>query len=105
MTLARPARSSANASGIDAKISAANAAIVVLIMLPPQDHRHRLGVYRFNDSVRRRRQKTVDQMRAWIVLDFGPRSPLNSVQTPANANKGRSSLRANQTTSFFFVSG
>jgi hypothetical protein len=34
-----------------------------------------------------------------------PRSPLNSVQMPANANSGRSSSSANQTTSFFFVSG
>ena len=37
-------------------------------------------------------------------LDFAPRSPLNSVQTPANANSGRSSLSANHTTSFFLVS-
>src|SRR5207247_11325589 len=37
MTLARPTRSSANASGIDARISAANAAIAVLIMLPRRD--------------------------------------------------------------------
>jgi hypothetical protein len=34
-----------------------------------------------------------------------PRSPLNSAQTPANANKGRSSFSANQTTSFFLVTG
>jgi hypothetical protein len=38
-------------------------------------------------------------------LDLVPRSPLNSVQRPANANSGQSSLSANQTTSFFFVSG
>src|ERR1700754_2185898 len=38
-------------------------------------------------------------------LDFVPRSPLNIVQIPANAISGRSSSRANQTTSFFFVSG
>src|ERR1700686_1505504 len=38
-------------------------------------------------------------------LDFVPRSPLNSVQMPAKANNGRSSLSANQTTSFFLVSG
>src|SRR6185437_5775777 len=30
---------------------------------------------------------------------------LNSVQMPANANSGRFSFRANQTTSFFLVSG
>src|SRR5712675_1754003 len=39
-----------------------------------------------------------------IGFDFVPRSPLNSVQMPANAHSSRSSLRANQTTSFF-VSG
>src|SRR5882762_5030134 len=38
-------------------------------------------------------------------FDLVPRSPLNSVQMPANAVTGRSSLSANQTTSFFFVSG
>jgi hypothetical protein len=40
-----------------------------------------------------------------IGLDFVPRSPLNVVQIPANANGGRSSLKANQTTSFFLVTG
>src|SRR6478735_4173446 len=38
-------------------------------------------------------------------FDFVPRSPLNSVQMPAKQVSGRSSLIANQTTSFFFVSG
>src|SRR6266704_1011541 len=38
-------------------------------------------------------------------FDFVPRSPLNVVQMPAKANSGRSSLSANQTTSFFLVSG
>src|SRR6188472_3359824 len=38
-------------------------------------------------------------------LDLVPRSPLNVVQMPAKANRGRSSLSANHTTSFFFVSG
>src|SRR5712675_3150812 len=38
-------------------------------------------------------------------FDLVPRSPLNSVQMPAKANSGRSSLSANQTTSFFLVSG
>jgi hypothetical protein len=38
-------------------------------------------------------------------FDLEPRSPLNSVQIPTNANGGRSSLSANQTTSFFLVSG
>ena len=51
------------------------------------------------------RQETVDRVRAGIGLDLVPRSPLNSVQMPAKAKSGRSSLRANQTTSFFFVGG
>jgi hypothetical protein len=38
-------------------------------------------------------------------FDFVPRSPLRSVQMPANANSGRASSSANRTTSFFFVSG
>src|SRR5512138_2028456 len=38
-------------------------------------------------------------------FDFVPRSPLNTVRIPANAANGRSSPNANQTTSFFFVSG
>src|ERR1700744_6491409 len=40
-----------------------------------------------------------------IGLDFVPRSPLNVVQMPAKANRGRLSSRANHTTSFFLVSG
>src|SRR6185437_12501750 len=36
---------------------------------------------------------------------FVPRSPLRVVQMPANVNRGRVSSTANQTTSFFFVSG
>src|SRR5712671_1995386 len=40
-----------------------------------------------------------------IGLDLVPRSPLNSVQMPAKASSGRSSLAANQTTSFFLVCG
>src|SRR6478609_9427928 len=40
-----------------------------------------------------------------IGLDLVPRSPLNSVQMPANDDSGRSSPWANQTTSFFLVSG
>jgi hypothetical protein len=38
-------------------------------------------------------------------FDFVPRSPSNSVQMRAKANSGRSSSSANQTTSFFLVSG
>src|SRR6267378_3082768 len=38
-------------------------------------------------------------------FDLVPRSPLNAVQMPANANRGRSSFNANHTTSFLPVSG
>src|SRR3954451_21744447 len=38
-------------------------------------------------------------------FDFVPRSPLKVVQMPAKATSGRSSLSANQTTSFFMVPG
>src|SRR5258708_39072525 len=38
-------------------------------------------------------------------FDLVPRSPLNSVQIPAKANRGRSSFNANHTTSFLPVSG
>jgi hypothetical protein len=44
-------------------------------------------------------------MRAGNRASTWPLSPLNSVQMPANANGGRSSLSANLTTSFFLVSG
>src|SRR3979490_2448103 len=40
-----------------------------------------------------------------IGFDLVPRSPLNSVQIPAKDVSGRSSFKANQTTSFFLVSG
>ena len=38
-------------------------------------------------------------------MDLVPRSPLNSVQMPAKAVSGGSPFRANQTMSFFLVSG
>src|SRR3979411_383240 len=38
-------------------------------------------------------------------FDLVPRSPLNSVQIPANAKGVRSSLSANHTTSSFLVAG
>src|SRR6516162_1062342 len=38
-------------------------------------------------------------------LDLVPRSPLNTVQMPAKENSGRPSSSANQTTSFFVVTG
>jgi len=65
----------------------------------------RLWMDRFDDRVRRRGQEPVDQVRAGDRFDLVPRSPLNSVQIPANANGGRFSLSANQTTSFFWSPG
>jgi hypothetical protein len=65
-----------------------------------QDRRHRLGVDRLDNSTPRRRQETVDVCGPGIGLDFVPRSPLNSVQIPAKAPSDRSSLSANQTTSW-----
>jgi hypothetical protein len=61
---------------------------------------------RRHDGVRRRGEKAIDGVRArdWLglgALDSVPRSPLNSVHIPANVASGRSSLNANQTTSFF----
>src|SRR5260370_5616898 len=38
-------------------------------------------------------------------FDLVPRSPLNSVQSPPKANRGRSLFNANHTTSFLPVSG
>ena len=38
-------------------------------------------------------------------FDLVPRSPLNSVQMPAKANRGRSSFNANHTTSLLPVAG
>ena len=60
---------------------------------------------RLDNSVGRCREKTIDLMRSRTGFDFVPRSPLNVVQMPPKANSGRSSLSANQTTSFFLVSG
>src|SRR5271156_4153387 len=40
-----------------------------------------------------------------IGFDLVPRSPLNSVQIPAKANRGRSSFKPNHTTSFLPVAG
>ena len=44
-------------------------------------------------------------MRAGDRLRLGATVGLNSVQSPPKANSGRFSLSANQTTSFFLVSG
>jgi hypothetical protein len=70
-----------------------------------QDHRHGLRMDRLDYRVWRCREKTIDLMRPGTGFDFVPRSPLNDVQKPAKAVSGRSSLSANHTTSFFFVSG
>ena len=70
-----------------------------------QDHWHGLGMDGLDDRVRCGRQEAVDQMRPGIGFDLVPRSPLNSVQMPPKADSGRSSLRANQTTSFFLGLG
>jgi hypothetical protein len=77
----------------------------VMFFCSRQNHWHRLWMNRLNDRVRRRRQETVDQVRTRDGLDLVPRSPLNSVQMPAKANRGRSASSANQTTSFFLVAG
>jgi hypothetical protein len=59
---------------------------------------------RLDYRIRRGRQEAVHEVRAGIGFDFVPWSPLNSVQIPRKANSGRSSFKANQTTSFL-VSG
>jgi hypothetical protein len=60
---------------------------------------------RLDHRVRRCRKKTVDLMRTRYRLGLGAAIPVDVVQMRAKANSGRSSLRANHTTSFFFVSG
>ena len=77
----------------------------IALLISGQDDRHRLGMDRLDDRVRRGGQKAVDLCGPGTGFDFVPRSPLNSVQMPAKADSGRSSLSANQTTSFFLVSG
>jgi hypothetical protein len=44
-------------------------------------------------------------MRPWHRLRLRAAITLNVAQMPANVNRGRSPLSANQTTSFFLVSG
>src|ERR1700736_3897084 len=60
-----------------------------------------MGATRFGAVVR----KPYTRWGPGIGFDFVPRSPLNSVQIPAKANRGRSSFKANHTTSFLPVSG
>ena len=42
-----------------------------MLLFRRQDHRHGLWVDRLDDSVRRRRQHTVDKMRPWDRLRLG----------------------------------
>ena len=60
-----------------------------LRLIRQQDHRHGFRKDQFDDGIRRRRQKTIDPMRAGIGFDLVPRSPLNSVQMPAKQVSGR----------------
>src|SRR5947209_5147450 len=60
-----------------------------------------LGIDWLDDRVRRRCEEAVDKMWPRDQLRLVPRSPLYTVQMPAKANRGWSSLSANQTTSFF----
>jgi hypothetical protein len=69
------------------------------------DHRHSLGLNRLDYGVGGGRQEAINVARPRYRLDLVPRSPLYSVQMPAKANSGRSPLSANQTTSFFLVTG
>jgi Phage integrase family len=62
-----------------------------------QDHRHRLGMDRLDDRVRRGRQKAVDEVRAGDRLRLRAPVSFDSVQIPAKAVSGLSSLSANQT--------
>ena len=57
---------------------------------------------RRDDGVRRSRQETVDEVRAGDRLRL---RAADSDQMPARQNSGRLSSSANQTTSFFLVSG
>ena len=78
----------------------------VPLLIGRQDHRHRLGMDRLDDGVRRRRQKAVDLMRSRHRLRLGAAVALERrSRCRRSANSGRSSLSANQTTSFFLVSG
>ena len=70
-----------------------------------QDHWHGLWVDRFNDRVRRPLSETRRPGEGRGSASTWCHAPLNAVQIPANANGGRSPSSANQTTSFFFVSG
>lgn len=70
-----------------------------------QDDRPRLRMDWLDNGIRRCRRKPQTLSGPGIGFDFAPRSPLNSVQMPAKQVSGRSSLIANQTTSFFLVSG
>jgi hypothetical protein len=70
-----------------------------------QDRRHGLRVDWFNNCARGCRQEAINKMWTGYRLRF--RTTVASELSPnsANAQSGRSSLSANQTTSFFLVSG
>jgi hypothetical protein len=71
----------------------------VALLIGQQDYWHGLGMDRLDHGIWRCGE--VDLMRAGNRFRFVPRSPLKSVQMPAKHVSGRSSLIANQTTSFF----
>jgi hypothetical protein len=70
-----------------------------------QDHRHGLRMDRLDDGVWRRGKKAVDVVRTRDPLRFGAAIALELGPDAREAVRGRSSWIANQTTSFFFVSG
>jgi hypothetical protein len=77
----------------------------VTLLVGRQDHRHRFRMDRLDDGVRRRRQEAINLMRSWDRLGLGAAIAIERRPDAAKAVRGRSSLNANQTTSFFFVSG
>jgi len=62
-------------------------------------------VDRLNDGVRRGREKAIDKVRAGDRFGFRATLALELGPDAAKAVNGLSSLSANQTTSFFLVSG
>ena len=78
----------------------------VAFLLCKQDDRHGLRVDRFDDRIRRSGEKAIDVMWAWYRLRLGaPVAFELGPDTRKIETSGRSSLNANQTTSFFWVSG
>ena len=60
----------------------------VAFLLAGQDHRHRLGMDRFNDCIRRCRQKAVDQMRPGDRLRLGTGSLVCVLVARVRAGRG-----------------